>query len=213
MNYVKINTLKGYKEFTTKYPNSNHIHDAKNKAYSKATSINTFAGYKEYLKLFQYHKTNDAKNKVYDLACEANDFNIYKQFLIDFSYHRKREIYQKAFNIVKSKNTIEEYNNYITTFSSSHLISDAKTKRDLIIYNNFISSIKYKSTKEQLIEIDNFVKNNLYFKHHDKLVSYSKKILPTISTEQNFDKKYNDFGKYRYKTSKIKTVVHDYKFW
>ncbi|MFZ4401896.1 MAG: hypothetical protein ACOYO1_17840 [Bacteroidales bacterium] len=208
--YVKTNTLDAYKEFITKYPNSNHITDAKNKAYDKACSINTLEFYKEYITKFPYHKTNDAKDKAYYVAVSINTLEVYKSFLADFQDYRKDEIHEKAFKITEGLNTIVDYNFYISTFPYSKMNNSAISKRDFIIVSDFKKSITSKTLAEQFTAIDNFLYNKSDNVQKDILTKYASSILPSISNISGFQNTYSILNKVSYKTSAISNILNEY---
>ncbi|MCS6980440.1 MAG: hypothetical protein NZM15_10130, partial [Flavobacteriales bacterium] len=208
--YIKINTLNGYKQFISKYPNSNHIIDAKNKAFEIACSINTLEAYKEYISKFPYHKTDDAKDRAYKLAVSINTLEVYKSFLTDFEGYRKDEIHEKAFKITEGLNTIDDYNFYISTFPDSKMNQNAISNRDYIIVSNFIKSISSKSLVAQFSEIDNFLYNNSDNVQKDILTEYTSSILPNISSLSEFQNTYRVLYKNSYKTSAISNILNDY---
>lgn len=209
-SYIKINTLDAYKEFITKYPQSNHITDAKNKAFEKACSINTIDYYKDYILKIPNHKTNEAKDKAYYLAVSINTLDVYKSFLSDFQDHRKDEIHEKAYKITEGLNTIKDYNIYISTFPYSKMNNSAISKRDYIIVSDFKKSISGKSLAIQIAEIDNFIYNNSDNVQIDLLTKYAISILPSINNTSEFQNNYNMLNKAPYKTSTISSLLNEY---
>ena len=209
-SYIKINTLESYKEFVTKYPNSNHLTDAKNKAFDKTCIINTLEGYKDFIEKFPYHKTTEAKEKAYSKTVLLNTLEDYKTYLADFQEYRKDDTYLNAFKITEGLNTINDYNFYLNTFPNSSLKSKAIQKRDLIIVSDFIKSISNQSVADQFAKVDNFLYNNPGNVQNDVLTKHAGSILPRISSLTDFQNMYSALKANFYQTEAILSILNDY---
>jgi hypothetical protein len=116
--YIALNTLKGYKEFIEKYPNSNHFYEAQSKAYYIVLSLNTLDSYKNFLLDFPDYRSNDIKDNAYKKAVELNTIEDYKKFLVYFPKFNENSIKDKILEKITSINTMESYNQYLVDFNN-----------------------------------------------------------------------------------------------
>lgn len=208
--YVRTNTMEGYKEFITKYPRSNHITDAKEKAFEVACKINTFDGYKDYLAKFPDYKVSSAKDKAFILATTANTIEVYNQYLLDFKEYRKDETHDKIFRIIKERNTIKDYNYFIENYPSSLLRNKAIEERDYIIVVDFSKTLTGLNYIDQLRKIDRFLFDNSTNVKKSLLENKAVNLLPAINTAAEFQSTYQKLNISSYLTDYFRSMLTEY---